>query len=344
MEIIKQLFGITSDQKEIYSYTLKNDHRVEVDILTYGGIIRALRVPDKNGMMGDVVLGYDNLASYENDHRYFGGIVGRYANRIAFSSFAIQGKKYNLSANHGRHHLHGGFYGFDQKIWKAEPSHDKEFVELRLSCMSPDGEEGYPGNLAVQVHYKLDNSNALHIEFMADTDQDTHVNLTNHTYFNLTGEKPDIFSHNLQIFARQYTETDEELIPTGKILSVDDAVFDFREKKNVGDQIKNNPNKGFDTNYVLDKKAEDLALAAVLSEPESGRSIEVYTMQPGMQLYTGHFIGKVTGKQQKVYDDFSGICLETQHFPDSPNHPEFPSTRLSPKKAYYEKSIWKFSW
>ena len=344
MEIIKQLFGVTSDQKEIYSYTLKNDHQVEVDILTYGAIIRALRGPDKNGKIDDVVLGYDKLALYENDQRYFGAIVGRYANRIAHGSFTIQEKRYNLSANHGMHHLHGGFDGFDKKNWEAETRIEKGFIELKLSCISADGEEGYPGNLMVQVHYKLDNDNALHIEFAAKTDQDTHVNLTNHTYFNLTEGKQNIFSHNLQILAGQYTETDGELIPTGKILPVDDTVFDFREKKNMGDQIIKNGNTGYDVNYVVEKKGNDIMLAAILSEPESGRSIEVYTTQPGMQLYTGHFIGKVTGKQQLVYNDFSGICLETQHFPDSPNHKGFPATLISPEKSYNEKIIWQFRW
>ncbi|MGC8886000.1 MAG: aldose epimerase family protein [Verrucomicrobiia bacterium] len=348
-EIQKISFGQTEEGKNVEQYVLKNNKGMTVKIITYGGIITELLVPDRNGKFNDVVLGFDDLRGYLKGHPYFGAIVGRVANRIAGGKFKLGDKEYTLAKNNGPNHLHGGIKGFDKVVWDAEPIYRSDGVGVKLSYLSPDGEEGYPGNLSVTVVYLLSNDNELKIEYKATTDKETIVNLSNHSYFNLLGaENGLILDHELFINANYYTPVDDTLIPTGEIKPVEGTPLDFRKPTKIGTRIEqvkvgDNPS-GYDHNYVLNGGGVKLDLAAQVYEPTSGRFMEVYTTEPGVQFYSGNFLDStLTGKKGVVYKKHHGFCLETQHFPDSINHPNFPSVVLKPGQMYTQTTIYKFS-
>jgi len=340
MSITKKIFG-TYENKEVYLYSLKNGSGFTVRITNYGGIVTSILAPDKNGKFDDIVLGYDNLAGYLKDTPYFGAIVGRYANRIAKGKFVLDGADYTLAVNNGPNALHGGIKGFDKVVWEAEELTGKEEVSLNLHYLSRDGEEGYPGNLEVTVIYSLNNDNELKIEYSAKTDKPTPVNLSHHSYFNLAGTSgKDILGQTLMINADKYTVVDETLIPTGELRDVTGAM-DFRKPQLVGSRIQD-VTGGYDHNYVLNNNGS-FAKVAELSDPESGRMMQVLTDEPGMQFYSGNFLdGSINGKNGIVYRKHFGLCLETQHFPDSPNKVEFPNTILKPGEEYKQKTIYRF--
>jgi len=343
MEIIKTSFGKVHD-REVYLFTLKNRDGMEVRITNYGGIITHLFVPDRDGKSDDVVLGFDSLQGYLQEIPYFGALVGRYANRIAKGKFSIDGKEYTLATNNGPNHLHGGLKGFDKAIWEAEEIKNPSSVGVKLEYLSKDMEEGYPGNLNVTVTYLLKNNNELEIKYSATTDKKTHVNLTNHSYFNLDPiNSPDILGHELIIYGNKFTPVDKDLIPTGELREVKGSPMDFTSAHKIGERITN-VEGGYDHNWVLNESNGDVSLAARVYEPNSGRVLEVLTDQPGIQFYSGNFLDStLTGKNNTIYIKHAGFCLETQHFPDSPNHPNFPSTLLSPGEKYDQKTIYKFS-
>jgi len=345
-------FGKTADGTVVDLYTLTNKNGVEAKITNYGGIVVSLKVPDRKGIMGDVVLGFDSLSSYVAKNPFFGVLVGRYGNRIAGGAFKLDGVVYALAKNNGPNHLHGGVKGFDKVVWNAEPVQGPGPGEagLKLTYRSADGEEGYPGNLDVGVVYTLTDSNALKIDYTAVTDKPTPCNLTNHSYFNLSaGTAADILGTELTIFADRMTPVDKTLIPTGELRSVEGTAFDFRKPEKIGARIDAPEEQirfggGYDHNFVLNGEAGSLRLAAVASDSGSGRVMEVFTTEPGVQFYTGNFLdGSAAGKNGTVYAKRSGFCLETQHFPDSPNRPEFPSTILNPGETYRTTTIYKFS-
>ena len=342
MTIEKELFGTTKEGKDVFKYTLKNHHGMEVDIITYGGIITALRVPDRNNEPGDVVLGFDTLAEYLGDHPYFGALVGRYCNRIAKARFELDGKIFKLTANEGSNQLHGGKKGFDRQLWTASSHKIPDQVSLILAYESNDGEEGYPGSLLVEVEYSLNDLNELGISFRAKTDKPTHVNLTNHSYFNLNSCKGNILGHELMIAADRICELDRESIPTGRILPVESTPYDFRLARDIGDRIDQIP-PGYDINYVLAMNSRELTRVAAVHDPESGRNMEVLTTQPGIQLYTSNHINGIKGKEGTLYDKHAAVCLETQFFPDSPNQTGFPSTILRPGEEYSAATVYRFS-
>lgn len=336
-----QLFG-TLEGQEIKQYTLTNTSGMVVKIINYGGYVTNIVVPNKAGVKEDIVLGFDSLAGYlQKGNPYMGCIVGRYANRIANAKFVLDGKTYQLAANNNGNSLHGGIKGFDKVIWTAQPQGDSR---LLLDYTSKDGEEGYPGTLKVQVVYTLTPANELKIEYTAQTDKPTVVNLTNHSYFNLSGGSDStILGHQLMLDADRYTAVDATLIPTGELPTVKGTAMDFTKPVTIGTDIAKVAG-GYDHNWVLNKKGDSLSLAATLYHEGSGRFMEVYTTQPGIQFYTGNFLnGTLTGKGGKKYVQHSGLCLETQHFPDSPNKPSFPSTTLRPGENYHETTIYKFS-
>lgn len=345
--VVKSDFGKTADGKPVDLYTLTNAHGLKAKVITYGGIITELHTPDRNGKPADVVLGFDNLKGYLAGHPYFGAIVGRVANRIAKGKFTLGGKTYQLATNNGPNALHGGLQGFDKKVWKAEPVEGTDGPGVRLSYTSPDGEEGYPGNLNVMVTYTLTNQDELRIDYKATTDKDTPVNLSNHSYFNLAGPGGgDILGHELMLAADAYTPVDATLIPTGEIKPVKGTPLDFTTPTPIGariDQLKGDPG-GYDHNFVLRGGGKSLALAARVHEPKTGRVMEMYTTEPGVQFYTGNFLdGKLTGKYGVVYKKHMGFCLEAQHFPGSVNHPNFPSVILKPGSTYTQTTVYKFS-
>ncbi len=348
--IERQAFGKTADGAPIDLYTLTNDKGVEVRIMTYGGIVVSLQVPDRDGKLADVVLGYDNLEGYLRDNPYFGALIGRYGNRIAEGRFTLNGTSYQLAQNNGENHLHGGVVGFDKRIWKAKGVTSKDDVGLQLTYLSHDGEEGYPGNLSVTVVYMLTNNNELRIDYAAITDMDTIVNLTQHSYFNLAGAGTgNILSHELMLNADRFTPVDKGLIPTGELRSVRGTPMDFTKLTSIGARIDQQDEQlrfglGYDHNWVLSNGGGKLALAARVIEPISGRVMEVYTTEPGIQFYSGNFLdGSIVGKGGEVYAHRYGFCLEAQHFPDSPNKPHFPSVVLHPGEKYRQTTIYKFS-
>lgn len=343
-------FGTTADGTKVELYTLTNSHGVTAKVTTYGAILTELHVPDKDGKTADVVLGFDDLESYLKGHPFFGATVGRYANRIADAKFTLEGKEYKLFANNGKNSLHGGKKGFDKVVWKAKQTDAKDGVGVEFSYRSPDGEEGYPGNMDVRVTYTLTDANELRIDYSAKTDKTTVVNLTHHSYFNLAGHgSGDILSHEMMIDAEKYTPVNEGLIPTGKIEPVKGTPLDFTKATKIGDRIgelrgtgKDNPG-GYDHNFVLKREGKGLELAAKVRDPKSGRGMEVWTTEPGIQFYSGNFLdGSNKGKDGAVYKKHAGFCLEAQHFPDSPNQPSFPSVVLKPGDEYTQTTTYKF--
>jgi aldose 1-epimerase len=350
--VTKAEFGKTPDGKQVDLYTLTNAHGMKAKIITYGGIITELDAPDRDGKMGDVVLGFDNLQSYLAGSPYFGALIGRVANRIAKGRFKLDGKEYKLSVNNGPNALHGGEKGFDKVVWRAESAETKDGPTLKLTYLSPSGEEGYPGNLTVHVTYTLTNDNELRIDYTATTDKATPVNLTNHSYFNLGGPgSGDILGHEVMIAADKYTPVDGTMIPTGEIKPVKGTPLDFTKPTTIGaridelkpDEATANPG-GYDHNYVLRGDSKERAMVASVHEPKSGRTMEVYTTEPGLQFYTGNFLdGKLKGKNGVVYKKHQAFCMEADHFPDSVNHADFPTTILAPGKTYTQTTVYKFS-
>lgn len=344
--VVKAAFGKLPDGTEIESYTLYNTRGASAKIITYGATLTELHVPGKNGKLGDVVLGFDNLEGYDSGpHPYFGATIGRYGNRIASGKFTLDGKEYQLAINNAPNSLHGGPTGFDKRVWKAEELKDKDGAAVRFTYLSKDGEENYPGNLKVSVTYTLTNTNELKLQYSAETDKDTVLNLTNHSYFNLSGTgEGNILKYILYINADKYTPVDSTLIPTGKIESVVGTPLDFLKPTAIGARIGELKEVGgYDHNYVLNGKAGTLRLAARVYDPESGREMEVFTTQPGVQFYSAiHLDGTLKGKDGVAYQKYGAICLETQHYPDSPNHPNFPSTELKPAEHFHLETIYKF--
>jgi aldose 1-epimerase len=346
----KEAFGNAPGGEAVELYTLTNSQGVAAAITTYGGIVVSLKVPDRAGNLGDVVLGFDALDGYLKGHPYFGAIIGRYGNRIAQGRFTLGGVACTLARNNGENHLHGGIQGFDKAVWKAREVAAKDGPGLELSYVSRDGEEGYPGNLSVTVTYTLTESNEWRIDYSATTDKDTVVNLTNHSYFNLAGQgEGHILGHLVTISADRFTPVDAGLIPTGELRSVAGTPFDFRQPHAIGERIQAADEQlkrglGYDHNFVLSSPPGTLRLAARVTEPTSGRVMEVRTTEPGLQFYTGNFLdGTVTGKAGKVYQQRYGFCLETQHYPDSPNQPAFPSVVLRPGGRYQTTTVYQFS-
>ena len=346
MKIKQEQFGRLADGTDVQVFTLTNAAGLEARIMTYGAILVSLRIPDRNGVLADVNLGFDTLEGYLGTHPYFGAIIGRYGNRIAKARFTLDGVEYRLAANNNGNTLHGGIKGFDKVVWTAEPVKAAHGTGVKLTYLSKDMEEGYPGNLSVTVVYTLTDANELEIRYEATTDKKTPVNLSNHAYWNLKGEgRGDILGHVLRLEADKITAVDSpvNLIPTGQILAVAGTPFDFTSPHTIGERIAS-VEGGYDHNFVLRSGGGTLAFAARVEEPESGRVLEIWTDQPGIQLYTGNFLdGTVVGKGGKAYGKHFAFCLETQHFPDSPNHPNFPTTILEPGQTYRTVTVHKFS-
>jgi aldose 1-epimerase len=348
VKIEKSIFGVLPDQQQADLFTMTNTNGMQVKITNYGGIITSWTAPDKNGQYEDIVLGYDSLDHYVKNNPYFGAIIGRYGNRIAKGKFSLDGKNYNLAVNNIGNHLHGGIIGYDKVLWTAEII-EGENTALKLTYLSKDGEEGYPGNLQVTVIYTLTNDNELKIDYEAETDQPTVVNLTNHSYFNLTANKTEILGHDLKLHADKFLPVDKTLIPTGELRDVKGTPFDFTGQKLIGKDIQTKDEQltfggGYDHCWVLNTSPDSLTHAATLSEPISGRVLEIYTSEPAIQFYSGNFLdGTITGKNKVVYGHRSGLCLETQHYPDSPNQKSFPSVTLKPGEKYKSRTIHKCS-
>ena len=348
-DIDVQNFGKTPEGEQVRLYSLTNANGLKAQVMTYGAIVTSLEVPDRKGQMDDIVLGYDNLQDYIKETPYFGAIVGRYGNRIAKGKFTLDGVTYTLATNNNGNHLHGGVKGFDKVVWEDQPVWRPDGVGVKLSYLSRDGEEGYPGNLKATVTYILTNDDELRIEYEATTDKATPVNLTHHGYFNFTGAERDILGHELMLNADRFTPVDAGLIPTGELRPVAGTPMDFTRATAIGARIENDYEQlqfggGYDHNWVLNKEGKDMTLAAVVYEPTSGRVMKVYTTEPGIQFYAGNFLdGTLTGKEGKVYKHRYGFCLETQHYPDSPNKPDFPSTILHPGQKYETTTIYRFS-
>ena len=349
MKIEKQAFGEMEDGRLAHLYTLNNDKKVEARITNFGGIVVSLKAPDRDGVMDDIVLGYDTLEEYLKDVYYFGCIVGRYANRIAKGRFSLHGIEYVLAQNSDRHHLHGGYRGFNKVLWDAVGIEGGDGVGLALTYLSRDGEEGFPGNMAVRVLYFLTNDDELRIEYTATTDRDTVVNLTHHSYFNLASANVgDILGHVLMIDADRFTPVDSSLIPIGELKKVKGTPLDFTKPTEIGARIDLDYEQlrfggGYDHNWVLNKDVGSLSLASTVYEPTTGRYMEVYTTEPGVQFYSGNYLVGVIGKGGRVYNRRGGFCLETQHFPDSPNQTRFPSTVLEAGDTYTQTTIYRFS-
>jgi aldose 1-epimerase len=345
----RQTFG-SVDGRTFDLYTLSNPGRFEAAVTNYGGIVTSLKVPDRNGVLADIVLGFDSAAGYLKPHPYFGALIGRYANRIAGGRFRLDGVEYTLARNNGENHLHGGVRGFDKVVWNARDVSSGRAAILELSYSSKDGEEGYPGNLDVTVRYSVTEGNELKIEYTATTDKDTILNLTNHSYFNLAGQGgTDVLSHEVKLDADRFTPVNSGLIPTGETRDVAGTPFDFRQPHRIGERIdlpdeQLKLGNGYDHNFVVTGTPGVLRPAARVTDSASGRVMEVLTTEPGVQLYTGNFLdGSLTGKSGKIYLRRYGLCLETQHFPDSPNKPQFPSVVLKPGQTFRSTTIYRFS-
>ncbi|MBB1300257.1 galactose mutarotase [Pseudoalteromonas sp. SR44-8] len=341
-------YGKLADQTPINQVTLTNSNGVSVDVINYGGIITRIETPDSNGNMGNIVLGMDNLEDYTNATTYFGAIIGRFGNRIANGKFSLNGTDYQLATNDGANHLHGGVQGFDKKVWTMAPFSTENSAGVTLSLVSPDGDQGYPGELTTQVTYTLTNKNTLDMQFVAKTNKPTIINMTQHSYFNLAG-KGDILDHQMQINSNAITPVDGGLIPTGELMQVAGTPFDFRNPKAIGKEINVDDEqlklgKGYDHNFVLKNKPNhDLIEAANVYEPSSGRTLTVYTEEPAVQFYSGNFLdGSSKQASGLVHKQRSGFCLEPQHFPDAPNQPTFPSTTLMPGEVYSTRIVYEF--
>ncbi|GAA5029429.1 aldose 1-epimerase [Marivirga lumbricoides] len=347
--ITSKSFGTLPSGEEVTQYIMTNNQGMEMSVITYGGIITSLTAPDKAGKYEDIVLGFDNLEGYLQDGvPYFGALIGRYGNRIAKGKFTLDSTEYELAINNIGNHLHGGLKGFDKVNWSAKEVEYADGVALELTYLSADGEEGYPGNLETKVTYQLGNDNTLLIDYMATTDKKTVVNLTQHSYFNLSAMKEDVLNHQLMVNADHFLPVDSTLIPTGELRPVEGTPFNFTEMKKVGADVNQENQQltyglGYDHCWVLNEGAGKMDLAAKAYEPNSGRTLEVYTSEPAIQVYTGNFLdGTLTGKGGTVYNKRTGLCLETQHFPDSPNQPEFPSTELNPGEKYESQTKFVF--
>ncbi|SDU92704.1 aldose epimerase family protein [Pseudomonas mucidolens] len=347
-------FGKTNDGTAIEQYVLRNSHGMQATVITYGGVLQSLIVPDKNGQLDDIVLGFDDVQGYQSGTAFFGATIGRFGNRLAKGAFELDGKRYQVPLNDGPNALHGGAEGFDKRVWQAEPVKSKDSVGVTLSYLSKDGEMGFPGNLKTQVTYRLNDKNELHIEYTATTDKPTVLNLTNHSYFNLAGAgNGDILNQLATLHASHYTPVNGTLIPTGELAPVAGTPMDFLQPTAIGKHIKDDhpqlkfaePKQGgFDFNWVLDAKGDLGKLAAEVHDPQSGRHLQLYTTEPGVQFYTSNFLdGSVKGKAGKTYNHWSAFTLETQHYPDAPNQPNFPSTRLDPGQTYTQNTVFKFS-
>ena len=344
----KAKYGVTQEGTVIDVYTLTNSNGMVAKVITFGATLTELHVPDRAGKLGDVVLGFPKLEQYEGAHPFFGATVGRVGNRIAKGRFPINGKEYALATNDGPNHLHGGAKGFDKRVWKAQTVPATGGAAVKFTYVSPDGEEGYPGTLTSSVTYTLTDKNELRLDYVATTDQPTPVNLTHHSYFNLAGEGVgDIKGHELTLLADKFTPVDDTLIPTGQIAPVKGTVMDFMRPTAIGARIEQVPGRapaGYDHNYVLSSGGGVLALAASVKEPTTGRVMDVLTTEPGIQFYSGNFLdGTLTGKAGVTYQKHTGFCLETQHFPDSVNRPNFPPTILQPDKTYKTTTVYRFS-
>jgi aldose 1-epimerase len=344
----KTKFGTTKDGQAVDLYTLTNANGIVARVMTYGALLTELYVPDRSGQMADVVLGFKTLDAYEGSHPYFGATIGRVANRIAKGKFKLNGQEYTLAANNGPNHLHGGVRGFDKRVWKAQVVPATGGAAVKFTYTSADMEEGYPGALTAAVVYTLTNSNELRFDYTATTDKATPINLTNHSYFNLAGDGAGtILDHELMIMADRFTPVDDTLIPTGEIASVRGTVMDFNRSTPIGARIAQVPGPapgGYDHNYVLTHGGGVLAMSATVREPKSGRVLDVLTSEPGVQLYTGNFLdGTITGKAGVAYQKHFGFCLETQHFPDAINHPNFPSVVLQPDRTFKSTTVYRFS-
>ncbi|MHC8366131.1 aldose epimerase family protein [Pseudomonas sp. ZT5P21] len=347
-------FGKTKDGTAVEQYVLRNSHGMQATVITYGATLQSLSVPDKNGKIEDVVLGFDDVQGYQSGKAYFGATIGRFGNRLANGAFDIDGKRFQVPQNDGSNSLHGGPQGFDKQVWKAEPAKGKDSVGVTLTYLSAEGEMGFPGNLKTEVTYSLNENNELRIEYKASTDKPTVLNLTNHSYFNLAGAgNGDVLQQLATLHASYYTPVDGKLIPTGKLAPVAGTTMDFTQPTAIGKHIKADhpqlkfaePKQGgFDFNWVLDAKGDLGKLAADVSDPQSGRRLQLYTTEPGVQFYTSNFLdGSVKGKAGKTYAHWSAFTLETQHYPDAPNQPDFPSTRLDPGKTYTQTTVLRFS-
>ena len=347
-QIIVKPFGQTKDGTAVSLYTLRNNKGAEAAICNYGGLVIFLKVPDRHGHLGDVVLGYDDLDGYLKDTPYFGALIGRYGNRIAKGKFTLEGKEYTLATNNGPNALHGGLKGFDKVVWEPRILASLEGPSLELKYVSKDGEEGYPGTLSVTAVYTLTADNGLKVEFIATTDKDTILNLTHHSYFNLAG-KGDILNHQVMLPADKFTPVGDTLIPTGELKPVQGTPFDFRTPTAIGARIGQDDEqlkfgKGYDHNWVFNKPTGQLGLMARVYELASGRVMEVWSTEPGLQFYSGNFLdGTIKGKGGWVYQFRNGFCMEPQHYPDSPNHPTFPTVVLKPGEVYKNTIIYKFS-
>lgn len=349
LSIMREVFGTTLEGKETYIYTLRNSKGMTVEITNFGGIILSVKVPDKNGVFEDVVLGFDNLENYTRKGPYFGALIGRYANRIENGSFELKGIKYQVPKNDGENSLHGGIKGFDKVLWEAKLFGGEE-QSLELTYLSKDGEEGYPGNLSVKVTYTLTENNEIIIDYFASTDKDTVINLTNHCYFNLSGHASgSILKHKLKLYADNFTVNDKYSIPTGEIRKVKGTPMDFTDFTEIGENIDSNYEqivfgRGYDHNWVLNVSGARPELAAEVFEERSGRILEVYTTQPGVQFYSGNFLdGSNVGKDGAVYKQRAGFCLETQNFPNAMNINHFPSPVLKAGEEYKHTTIYKFN-
>lgn len=341
-------YGTTPDGRPIEVFTLTNKGGVEARLMNLGATLISLKTPDRNGQLGDIVLGFDTFEGWKNNAAFFGVVVGRYGNRIAKGQFSLDGTSYTLARNNAPNHLHGGVKGFDKAVWNAEASEGEGGPTVEFTYTSPDGEEGYPGTLRASVRYTLTDANELRLDYAATTDKKTIVNLTNHAYFNLAGTG-NILGHELQINADRFTPVDSTLIPTGELKSVAGTPFDFRQPQAIGARIEQVDEQirfggGYDHNWILNGPAGTLSLAARATDPQSGRVLEVRTTEPGVQFYTGNFLdGTLVGKGGTPYAKRAGFCLETQHFPDSPNHPAFPTTVLEPGSRYRTTTVFAFS-